>query len=118
MNLPFHGLGSVSPNCAEPSGAPKPEVLTVPSTWQNSGLAPLAGTSTAETIVTLAPPSPASAARLQLGSAALAGAAPISRPANDSPAAKNLRCESMMFPPREWFIPKSTVAQMRDYGKR
>src|SRR5216684_7218569 len=96
-NLPFHELGSTSSNWAEPSGPPKPVVLTVPSTWQSSGLAPRAGTSTAETIVTLATPSPASAGGLHLGSAALAGAAPVRRPANSSPAAHNLRFESMMI---------------------
>src|SRR5262249_60841741 len=100
-NLPSRGRGGRGSNGAEPSGAPKPDVITVPNTWQNSGLAPLAGMSTAETIVTFAPPSPASAAGLHLGSAALPGAAPISRLANDSPAADNLWFESMMFPPSE-----------------
>src|SRR5258708_6408025 len=76
-NLPFHGLGSCSSNCAEPSGAPKPVVFTVPNTWQRFGLAALG---LAETMVTLATPSPASAAVLQL--VAFAGAGPVKRPAN------------------------------------
>src|SRR5215472_17511479 len=97
-NLPFHGLGSVSSNWAEPSGAPKPDVPTVPSTWQNSGLAPLAGTSTAETIVTLATPSPVSAAGLHLGSAAFAGAAPIMKPASISAAGNAMLLSVPMAP--------------------
>src|SRR5712692_10302852 len=103
-NLPFHGLGSRSSNCAEPSGAPKPVVFTVPSTSQSFGLAPLAGMSTAETIVTLATLSPASAAGLQLVSAAFAGAAPVRRPASNNPAARNLPFESMTISSLERFF--------------
>src|SRR5262249_20828397 len=98
-NLPFHGVGSRSSNLAEPSGAPKPVVFTVPSTSQNSGLALLAGTSTGATIVTLGTAKPASAAGLQLGNAAPAGAAPMSRPASTRPAACNGLFARMTIPP-------------------
>src|SRR5262249_23015820 len=99
-NLPFHGLGILSSNLAEPSGAPKPVVRTVPSTSQNSGLAPPAGTSTAAAIVTSATPNPASAAGLQLGRTAFAGAAPMSRPASTRPAAGNVLFARMSDPPQ------------------
>src|SRR5262245_46004788 len=99
-NFPFQGLGICNWNVADPSGAPKPVVFTVPSTLQNSGLPAPAGTSTAATMVTLGTAKPAIVAALQLGSTAAAGDALIVRPASTRPATCEVQFARMIVPPR------------------
>src|SRR6266851_5516597 len=73
-NLPFQVAGSLISNRADPSGAPKPVVLSIPSTSQNSGFDGDADTSATDVMVTLETLSAVSAPTLQFGSAASAGA--------------------------------------------
>src|SRR5215475_5703058 len=51
-SLWFQLAGRLSAKVAEPGGAKKPSVRTVPTTRQNAGLAPAAGIGVAETTVT------------------------------------------------------------------
>src|SRR6202043_2851949 len=81
----FQFAGSWTSKCARPSGAPKPVVVSVPDTSQNSGFPPPAGTSTTAVTTTPDTPCPLSATTEQPVIAAEAG------PATIAPAASALK---------------------------
>src|SRR6185437_5762847 len=106
-SLWFQLAGSCTSKCARPSGAPKPLVVSVPETSQNSGLAPAAGTSTAAVTTTPGTPSAVSAATEQPVSAAEAGAA-ASTPAASAP--KPITASSATDPLLMAFLPKKVLS--------